>query len=429
MTSEFFGGESWIYPIIMFGAAALAYLIVRFLGVPLLYRGITRTPGQWDDLIVRHGAFKLVALLAPAVVLYIGVAHYPEFLGLGRRVILAFIFAVLILLLVRVLSASLDIYQLYPISKERPIKGYIQLAKLVVYLLGGIIVVSTLLDRSPWGMLGGLGAVTAVLLLVFRETILSFIAGVQLVSNDLVRKGDWIELPQFGADGDVVDMALHTVKVRNWDNTYVTIPTYKIIESSFKNWRGMSESGGRRIKRSLLIDQTSVRFCDEEMLARFASFKRLTPYLETKQKELAEANSDLGVDEILKLPLNRRALTNLGTFRAYCQAYIEESRYFRDDMTMMVRQLAPSPEGLPLEIYVFSNDINWINYEGIQADLFDHLLAVLPFFGLRVFQNPTGADFQTLSGPRSTPAGEGPDKPSLSTPPAVPASAAPQVHL
>ena len=425
MIGELFGHEVWIYPIIMFGAATIAYLIVRFLGIPLLYRGITRTPGQWDDLIVRHGAFKLVAFLAPAVILYIGVAHYPEFLDIGRRVILAFIFAVLMLLLVRLLSASLDIYQLYPISKERPIKGYVQLAKLVVYLLGGIVVVSTLLDRSPWGMLGGLGAVTAVLLLVFRETILSFIAGVQLVSNDLVRKGDWIELPQFGADGDVVDMALHTVKVRNWDNTYVTIPTYKIIESSFKNWRGMSESGGRRIKRSLLIDQTSVSFCDEEMLARFASFKRLTPYLETKQKELAEANSGLDADEILELPLNRRALSNLGTFRAYCQAYIEENRHFRDDMTMMVRQLAPSPEGLPLEIYVFSNDINWINYEGIQADLFDHLLAVLPFFGLRVFQNPTGADFQTLSSQHFTSAGEGADKPSLSTPATVPARAAP----
>ena len=406
MIGDFFGDESWIYPIIMFGAAALAYLIVRFLGVPLLYRGIMRTRSQWDDLFVKRGAFKLIALFAPAVVLYIGVAHYPEFLDLGRRIILAFIFAVLMLLLVRLLSVSLDIYQLYPISKERPIKGYIQLAKLVIYLLGAIVVISTLLDRSPWGMLGGLGAVTAILLLVFRETILSFIAGIQLVSNDLVRKGDWIELPQYGADGDVVDMALHTVKVRNWDNTYVTIPTYKIIESSFKNWRGMSESGGRRIKRSLLIDQTSVRFCDEEMLARFANFKRLAPYIETKKKELAEANAGLDTEKTLQLPLNRRSLTNLGTFRAYCQAYIEESEYFRNDMTMMVRQLAPSPEGLPFEIYVFSNDINWVNYEGIQADLFDHLLAVLPFFELRVFQNPTGTDFQTLSGPRSTRIGE-----------------------
>ncbi|MGY8996757.1 MAG: mechanosensitive ion channel family protein, partial [Alphaproteobacteria bacterium] len=244
-------------------------------------------------------------------------------LGLARRVILGFIFLVLTLMLGRVLTAGLDIYQLYPISTERPIKGYVQLGRLLVYLLGGIIVISILVDRSPWGILGGLGAITAVLLLVFRDTILSFIASIQLVSNDLVRKGDWIEMPQFGVDGDVVDMALHTVKVRNWDNTFITIPTYKIMENSFKNWRGMSESGGRRIKRSLLIDQTTVRFCDEAMMARFATFKRLAPYLAAKQKELATANASLGADEIAALPINRRALTNLGTFRAYVQAYIE----------------------------------------------------------------------------------------------------------
>lgn len=395
--ANFFGEDSWAYPIILVGAAALAYLIVRFVAVPLLYRGITRTPGKWDDLIAKRGVFKIAAVLAPAVVLYVGVAQYPEFLGIGRRIILAFIFTILIVLIGRLLNSALDIYQLYPISKERPIKGYVQLAKLLVYLLGAIVVICILLDRSPWGILGGLGALTAVLLLVFRDTILSFIASIQLVSNDLVRKGDWIEMPQYGADGDVVDMALHTIKVRNWDNTYVTIPTYKLMESSFKNWRGMSESGGRRIKRSLLIDQTSVKFCDDEMVSRFANFKRLTNYIETKQNELKEANQGLDYDQILELPLNRRALTNLGTFRAYCQAYITENSFFRADMTVMVRQLAPTPNGLPLEIYVFSKDINWINYEGIQADLFDHLLAVLPFFDLRVFQNPTGADLQAFS--------------------------------
>ena len=394
--AEFFGNESWIYPIVLVAAATLAYLIVRFLAVPLIQRGIERTPSQWDNLIAKRGVLNLAALLAPAIVVYVGVAHYPEFLGLGRRTILALMFLILTLLIGRLLYAVLDIYNLYPISKERPIKGYIQLAKLVVYLLGSIVVICILLDRSPWGILGGLGAVTAVLLLVFRDTILSFIASVQLVSNDLIRKGDWLEMSQFGADGEVIDMALHTIKVRNWDNTYVTIPTYKIMENSFKNWRGMSDSGGRRIKRSLLIDQTSVRFCDDEMITRFSKFKRLTPYLELKKSELAEANAGLGVSDLEKLPLNRRALTNLGTFRAYCQAYIEGNSNFRKDMTLMVRQLSPTPEGLPLEIYIFSKDINWVNYEGIQADLFDHLLAVLPFFGLKVFQNPTGADFQML---------------------------------
>ena len=399
--AEFFGNESWVYPIIVVAAATSAYLIVRFLAIPLIQRGIERTPSQWDNLIAKRGVLNLAALLAPAIVVYVGVAHYPEFLGLGRRTILALMFLILTLLLGRFLYAALDIYNLYPISKERPIKGYIQLAKLVVYLLGSIVVICILLDRSPWGILGGLGAVTAVLLLVFRDTILSFIASVQLVSNDLIRKGDWLEMSQFGADGEVIDMALHTIKVRNWDNTYVTIPTYKIMENSFKNWRGMSDSGGRRIKRSLLIDQTSVRFCDDEMIARFSKFKRLTPYLELKKKELSEANAGQGVSEIKNIPLNRRALTNLGTFRAYCQAYIAGNSNFRKDMTLMVRQLSPTPEGLPLEIYIFSKDINWVNYEGIQADLFDHLLAVLPFFDLKVFQNPTGADFQMIKGPRS----------------------------
>ncbi len=398
--SEIFGSEVWVYPVILVGAALLAFCIVRFAATPLIYRAIARTPSKWDDLIVNRGVFRLTAYLAPAIILYVGAAHYPELIGLGRRVILASIFVILTLMLARLLTAAMDIYQLYPVSAERPIKGYIQLAKLLVYLLGSIVVISTLVDQSPWGILGGLGAVTAVLLLVFRDTILSLISSIQIASNNLMLKGDWIEMSQFGVDGEVVDMALHSVKVRNWDNTYVSIPTYKIMENSFKNWRGMSESGGRRIKRSLLIDQASVKFCDEELMTRFKTFKRLAPYLDQKQRELSEANVGLDQSEIAALPINRRALTNLGTFRAYCQAYIEESNYFRNDMTLMVRQLSPSAEGLPLEIYAFSNDTDWVRYEGIQADLIDHLLSVLPFFELRVFQNPTGADFKTYEGPR-----------------------------
>jgi len=398
--SEVFGDAVWIYPAVLIGAAILVYCIFRFAAVPLIYRAIARTPSKWDDLIAKRGIFRLTAFLAPAIILYLGAAHYPELIGLGRRAILAFVFLILTLMLGRLLTAAMDIYQLYPVSAQRPIKGYIQLAKLLVYLLGSIIVISILVDRSPWGLLGGLGAITAVLLLVFRDTILSLIASIQLASNDLVRKGDWIEMGQFGVDGEVVDMALHSVKVRNWDNTYVSIPTYKIMENSFKNWRGMNDSGGRRIKRSLLIDQTSVKFCDETMILRFAEFKRLKPYLDAKRRELAEANSGLDAEEIALLPINHRALTNLGTFRAYCEAYIIDSSRFREDMTILVRQLAPTAEGLPLEIYAFTNDTNWNRYEGIQSDLIDHLLSVLPFFELQVFQNPTGADFRVHSGPR-----------------------------
>ncbi len=398
--ASFFGDATWIYPVVMLGAAALAYFLVRYLLVPLANHAIDRVQDQWDELLAKRGVFNLLALLGPALILYVGISYYPEFGGLVRRAILAFSVLMVILSLGRLLTAATDIYQLYPISTERPIKGYIQLAKLVLYLLGAILVVCVVIDRSPWGILGGLGAMTAVLLLVFRDTILSFIAGIQLGSNDLVRKGDWIEMPQYGADGDVVDIALHTVKVRNWDNTYVTIPTYKMMESSFKNWRGMSESGGRRIKRSLLLDQTSIRFCDDAMIERFKGFKRLAPYIERKQQELVQANAGLGADQIAALPLNRRALTNLGSFRAYCQAYIEENEKLHKTMTLMVRQLAPTADGLPLEIYAFSNDTAWVSFEGIQADIFDHLLAVLPFFELRVFQHPTGGDFRTLGGPR-----------------------------
>lgn len=402
--AAYFGDSTWIYPVVMLGAAALAYFLVRYLLVPLANRAINRVHDKWDDLLAKRGVFNLLALLGPALILYVGISYYPELGGLVRRLILAFSVATVILSLGRLLSAVTDVYQLYPISKERPIKGYIQLAKLVLYLLGTILVVCVVIDRSPWGILGGLGAMTAVLLLVFRDTILSFIAGIQLSSNDLVRKGDWIEVPEFGADGDVVDIALHTVKVRNWDNTFVTVPTYKLMEGSFKNWRGMSDSGGRRIKRSLLLDQTSIRFCDDALIERFKGFKRLSPYIERKRRDLAKANAGLGADEIAALPLNRRALTNLGTFRAYCQAYLEENEKLHKTMTLMVRQLAPTSDGLPLEIYAFSNDTAWVNYEGIQADIFDHLLAVLPFFELRVFQHPTGGDFRTLAGPRG---GEG----------------------
>ena len=399
LVAEWLGSQDYLYHVILVLAAAASYLLVRVPLIGLINRAMERTRSKWDDVLVRRGVFNQLALLAPALILYFGVAYYPEFSDIARRVILAYVVVNLIFVASRLLSAGLEIYRLYPISDKRPIKGYIQLAKLLAYIIGGVLAVCVLLDKSPWGILSGIGAMTAVLILVFRDTILSLIASIQLVANDLVRRGDWIEIPEFGVDGNVVDVALHTVKVRNWDNTIVTVPTYKLIDGSFKNWRGMSESGGRRIKRSLLIDQTSVRFCDEEMIERFRRIRRLEPYLEAKETELGEANAKLDAGGTLEL--NRRALTNLGTFRAYITAYLDENTKVRKDMTLMVRQLPPTPDGLPLELYLFSNDTNWVNYEGIQADIFDHLLAVLPYFGLRVFQRPTGQDIQAL-GPSGT---------------------------
>jgi miniconductance mechanosensitive channel len=387
-------------PILFFGAllgvAIATYVVMRLLLVPVL-KGLTeRSRTEWDDILAGKGVLFWLALLGPALVLYFGAGYAPEYTEIWRRIILAGIVVIGGGILDRVLSAALDIYGLYPFSKKRPIKALIQLLKLGVYIVGAVTVIAVLLGKSPLAIVGSIGVMTAVLILVFKDTILSLIANIQLVANDLVRRGDWIEVAEFGADGEVIDITLHTVKVRNWDNTIVTIPTYKLVDGSFQNWRGMSESGGRRVKRSLLIDQTSVRFCDGELIERFRRIRRLRPYLEAKQEELELANTSLGGSENGQLPLNRRALTNLGTFRAYVVAYLNENPKLRDDMTVMVRQRPPTPNGLPLEVYVFSKDTKLVDYEGVQADIFDHLLAALPYFDLRLFQCPTGEDLQTL---------------------------------
>ena len=396
LLADFVASEDFLYLVYVLFSAAASFVVVRFVLIRLIYKAMDRTRTKWDDILVGKGVFRQLAYLAPALVLYFGVALYPVIAEIARQIILAYIFINVVIILDRLLSAGLDIYRLYPVSTKRPIKGYVQLAKLVLYILGTVIAISLLLGKSPWGVLGGIGAMTAVLILVFRDTILSLIASIQLVANDLIHEGDLIEVPEYGASGNVIDIALHTVKVRNWDNTIVTVPTYKLIDSSFKNWRGMIETGGRRIMRSLLIDQTSVRFCDDELIERFRRIRRLKPYLEAKQKELERANAALGGGKNGRLPLNRRALTNLGTFRAYVTAYLNENAKVRKDMGVMVRQRPPSPHGLPLEIYVYTSDTNWAQYEGIQADIFDHLLAALPYFDLRLFQYPTGEDLQTV---------------------------------
>jgi miniconductance mechanosensitive channel len=288
------------------------------------------------------------------------------------------------------LDASLEIYQRSAASRDRPIRGYVQVAKLLLYLVGGILVVSTLLQRNPWGLIAGLGAVSAVLLLVFRDTILSLVASVQLTTNDMIRRGDWIEMPRYGADGDVIEVGLHTVKVQNWDKTVTTIPTYALIQESFKNWRGMAESGGRRIKRAVHIDLNTIRFCDEEMLERFARFESIAEYIEGKRRAIAEANREIKGDPAQCV--DTRQLTNVGTFRAYVEAYLRRLPETHESMTFLVRQLPPTEKGLPIEIYFFSRDQVWANYEALQADIFDHILAVLPEFDLAAYQAASGRD-------------------------------------
>ena len=299
---------------------------------------------------------------------------------------------VALLVIDAVISGANDIYRNYDTSKHIPLKGFFQVIKVIIYCVGGIVVLAIVLNKTPLYLLSGLGALTAVLLIVFKDPILGFVGGIQLSANKMVAIGDWIEMPSHGADGNVVDVALTTVKVRNFDKTITTIPTYDLISRSFKNWRGMKESGGRRIKRSIRVDLNTIKFCDEKMLARYSKIQFIREYIERKKEEVAEHNKTHEVDD--GNLVNGRRLTNIGTFRAYVIAYLRNHPKIDPQKTFLVRQLAPDENGLPIQIYVFANDTVWANYERIQADIFDHILAVVPEFDLRIFQEPTGVDFR-----------------------------------
>jgi len=377
---------------LVLGLALTAWLVVRLWIVRLLHAFVRRTKGQWDDKLAEHKVLRLLAWLPPVLILYQGSEYLPAHAELVQRVLTAWILVLGMLLVSRTLDALHAEYETRPVSARRPLKGYLQLFKLFLYLAGGIVAVCALLDVSPWGVLSGLGALTAVLMLVFKDTILSVVASVQLTANDLVRKGDWIEMPSAGVDGDVEDIALHTVKVRNFDKTIVALPTSRLITDPFRNWRGMTEAGARRIKRALLIDQSSVRFLADDEIARFEDMELLAPYVRERREEIAAYNAEHGFDRG-KSPVNGRGMTNLGTFRAYVRAYLLAHPRVRNDMTMLVRHLPPeADQGLPLEVYCFADTTNWGAYEDIQADLLDHLLAAMPEFGLRAYQRNALAD-------------------------------------
>jgi miniconductance mechanosensitive channel len=337
--------------------------------------------------------------MAPAVVLYELIPIALEGLDLAIMVIRGALQIYMIVVIMLVLDSLLNgferYYQNFRASKQIPIKGFIQVLKIALYFIAGILVISILLNKTPLFLLSGIGALTAVMMLIFKDAILGFVAGIQLAANKMVSVGDWIEMPKYGADGDVLEVALTTVKVQNWDKTITTIPTYALISESFKNWHGMTASGGRRIKRAVNIDMSSVRFCDVEMLERFEKIQYISEYIERKKAELEAFNQSENVDHASLA--NGRRMTNIGTFRAYVVAYLSHHPMINMNMTFLVRQLAPTQYGLPIEIYVFCKDKVWANYEGIQSDIFDHILAVVPEFDLRVYQNPTGADFRLLN--------------------------------
>ncbi len=391
---------SWIAVIIgILILALLSNFIAKRILLAIVHVAIKRSRTNWDDVLAERKVFTRLSHIAPALVIYAASDTLPGIETFVRQVSMAYMILVGLGVWNGFLSSVVDIYQNYDVSRERPIKGYIQVLKIVSFILVGVIVISTLFGQSPWLLLSGMGAMSAVLLLIFKDSILGLVAGIQLSGNDMVRRGDWIEMPKFGADGDVIDVSLNTIKVQNWDKTIVTIPAYALIADSFKNWRGMDESGGRRIKRAITIDVSSVRFCNDEMLARFEKFELLRDYIEGRKRETVEYNRQHGVDT--SNPVNGRNMTNIGTFRAYLAAYLKNHPRIHDNMTFIIRHLPLTEKGLPIEIYVFSNDQAWASYEGIQADIFDHILAVVPMFDLRVFQNPTGYDLQALTSMRT----------------------------
>ncbi len=374
--------------------SVILYLLTSRVALPVVHFMIKKSPTQWDDMLIRRKVLEKLVWFPSLVFLN----HFVHLLGPGQAIgqkIIHVLFAwSFILGADRFLVAINDVYETLSISKGNPIKGFVQVLEILVFLFGGIVIIAILMNKSPWMLLSGLGAMTAILLLIFKDTIMSLVASVRITSHKLIEIGDWIEMPQFGADGDVIDIALHSIQVQNWDKTITSIPTHKLIDESFKNWKGMVQSGGRRIMRNLNVDVSSVRFCDDAQLEKFESIELLRDYLQEKKKEISEYNKSLGIDE--HDYTNGRHMTNLGTFRAYIEKYLRQHPGINQDMIMMTRQMPPDSTGVPLQLYAFTSTTAWVEYEGIQADIFDHLLAIAPEFSLRVFQYPTGSDLGAI---------------------------------
>ena len=378
--------------LVLFLVSFGAHWLTRQIMARIVHQFVEKTKTQWDDFLIQRRVFRALAHISPALIIYYtydfsGNEFISNLLLGSVRIYFVGIFT---LFAVRFANAANDIYQTTPYAANRPIKGYIQLLQILIICVGVIFVIAVLIDKSPLYLIGGLGAIAAVLLLVFKDTILSLVASIQLSANKMLKPGDWIAMPSHNADGTVIDISLNTVKVQNWDKTITTIPTYALVSESFNNWVGMEESGGRRIKRSVNLDMRSVRFCDKQMLEKLSHFYLLKDYIDEREKEIEAHNKKLKVEE--GDIFNGRRQTNLGVFRHYLENYLKQHPKIHQHMTFLVRHLQPSEKGLPLEFYVFSKDQEWAKYESIQADIMDHVLAILPEFGLRVFQNPSGND-------------------------------------
>ncbi|MEK3936643.1 mechanosensitive ion channel domain-containing protein [Sporosarcina sp. FSL W7-1349] len=394
--------EAWVGYLsiaIMIVFIALLCILANFITKKVVIRFIThivnKNKFKWDSILLERKVFHKLSHIVPAIIIYTSAVTFSAYQYVIEKAALAYIIIVALIVINSLLSAVNDVYQTYEVSKVKPIKGYIQVIKIIVFILGIILVIANLVGESPLMLLSGIGALSAVLMLVFKDSLLGLVAGVQLSANDMVRVGDWIEVPKYGADGDVIDISLNTVMVRNFDKTVTMLPSYALISDSFKNWRGMQASGGRRIKRALYIDTTSIAFCTPEMIENYKNIHYLSDYITEREREIVAYNETNQIDR--NNIVNGRALTNIGVFRAYITQYLQHHSGIHQDMTLMVRQLAPGENGLPIEIYAFTNDTAWAVYETVQADIFDHLFAIAHEFGLRVFQNPTGSDFQRVS--------------------------------
>ena len=380
------------FVIVSLFAFVLTYIARKIVDVVIKFT-VGRTRLKWDDIFFRHGVFSKFVNMVPALVFYWSSASFER----GGHWLKKLSFCIIILVIMDILRAAnkalLEIYDSFEVSKDKPLKGLMQIVLIVIYCVGLIAIISILLDKSPALLLSGFGAMTAVIMLIFRDTILGFVAGLQIAANNSIRRGDWIVMPQNNADGEVVDIALHTVKIQNWDKTIVNIPTHKFTEESFINWRGMLESGGRRICRDILFDVSSVRYLSDAEIEKLAKIDLLRDYLNRKTAEIAEWNKKAGGES----PVNMRRLTNIGTFREYARLYLSNNAALRKDLPLFVRQMPHAENGLPLQIYAFTKTTELVEYEAVQADIFDHLLSVSGYFGLRLFQNPSWHDIQVLS--------------------------------
>jgi miniconductance mechanosensitive channel len=372
--------------------AIIAYYATRYFIKRTLVVFIKRSANDFDDILLKNKVISRISYFVPSLIIsrFVGLTliSFPAAVLVIQKTIDVYVVLVIVMVLSAFISSLYDYYTSLDTSKGKPVKGFAQVLKLIVYVIGGLLILAIFLDKNVGSIILGLGTLSAVLMLVFKDPILGFVGGLQLSLNDMVRLGDWITMPKYNADGDVLEITLTTVKVQNFDKTITTIPTYALVSDSFTNWRGMTESGGRRVKRHITLDMETVKFCTTEMLETFKKFELVKDYIISKEKEIEHFNEVNGFDDTTLV--NMRRQTNIGVFRAYLKSYLQNHAWVHQAMSILVRQLQSSERGIPMEIYFFTNIQEWASYEDIQSDVFDHIMAVLPLFGLRVFQNPSG---------------------------------------